>query len=357
MTCHLRNACGAVVLDLDGTLWRGEEPIEGAVDFWDQIISRGVPVVLLSNTGERCASDVAVKFCRVMRRRISNNQIWTALDNIDNFLQEEHSRGRISRVHVIAPARNIAWKSCRFAAWAVSFQASSVVNVQNDAIIFASDGPCDGDYHATLSAVATQVERGVRFYATSDDTTITLATEHGIRRLAGPGVFVGGVRAMLDQACHERIVSFGKGTSLGMPAKALELLRRQKFSGHPRQVRFVGDRLDADMRAAYQVGSIAVHVESGCHNVAQYTMFPADVPHVAASNVAELTGMLGLGNFASDVHNSLRDAMVTASRRLQSRCVSNMLRTTEYFDSIAIVPPRRIQSLPDMATLSAMTTS
>ena len=57
---------GAYVLDKDGTLLNQTRPIDGAADFLRHLLSRGIPHVILTNTGEKTGAQVAASIGQVL---------------------------------------------------------------------------------------------------------------------------------------------------------------------------------------------------------------------------------------------------------------------------------------------------
>lgn len=352
----IQNGVQAVVLDLDGTLWTGEDVIDGAVSFWDTIVSNSVKVVLLSNTGERTRKDVQCKFERVLMRHINESQIWTALENIASFLDDIVSRDEMDTIYVIAPQRNSAWRGFKFATRAVEYDPTlhGTLRGPRVCIAFLSDGKVDGDYQLLCAYVAASISCDVPLYITSDDDTITLSHSNNVMACPGPGMFVRNVSSLLRSVdrSHNLIRFFGKGSDPMMPIKAVQLLNAMGYEGPRELIHFIGDRLDADVRAAFQVGSTAVHVESGCHSPSLYGSFPNDVPHIVARDVRELVDMFDLVDDVSKIRNFIRDRMFSASHRIRRGDLGHFLRNT--IGHFVRMPPRRIQSSPDLALLGGL---
>lgn len=351
----------AVVLDLDGTLWTGDRVIEGAVAFWDRLVAKSVKVVLLSNTGERTRDDVRLKFERVLSRPIDATQVWTALENIAVFLDGLVRDDDTIVIHVIAPQRNTAWRKFFFSERAVEYDpfVHGVLSGERSCIAFLSDGKLDGDYQMTCGCVAASLARGARLFVTSDDDTITSLAPNrtgAVVKTPGPGVFARNVASLLkgetSTEARGRIRFFGKGTDPMMPLKALDILKEIGYDGPREMVHFVGDRLDADVRAAFQVGSTAVHVETGCHSPSRYRSFPDDVPHIAARNVKELVELFDIVSDVTTLRNHIRDRVFSATKSIRRGDMGHILRNT--VGPFVKMPPRRIQSSPELAAMDSV---
>lgn len=344
----------AAVLDLDGTLWHDNEPIPGASEFMQSLISQSVPFVLLSNTGERTCVDVVAKFARVLQLHIEPTHVHTALDNMSETIDHLWQTGDVNEITVIAPARNQAWKDLPMSKFATSFCAKRRLPPNPKRVIAVlSDGKFDEDYHTLLTSVCDEIHRGSRLFVTSDDDTL-IEWRHGVMsRKPGPGMFVRNLLTLIGPEMERQIKVFGKGKDSSMPKAALRKLKDQGFIGTHRSVYFIGDRLDADIRAAFQVGCIAVHVESGCHTSSAYDDFPEDVPHVAASSVFEVSQMFQALSFSNRLHDSVRDNIVTTTQLIRSGAYGNLAKlTVRQFDRVIRVPPRRIRSVPNLTELA-----
>ncbi len=98
-----------VVLDLDGTMWCGKSAIPGAAHFWDYLVEKSIPTVLLTNSGERRACDVQEKIQNIIDRKVCVQQIWTAMDHLASILMHQIETLRIEEVLVIANPENMRW--------------------------------------------------------------------------------------------------------------------------------------------------------------------------------------------------------------------------------------------------------
>lgn len=339
-----------VVMDLDGTLWHGNSAIEGAAEFWDYLTAHDVPSILLTNSGEKRPADVVKKFADVFGRSLSSGIVWSAMANLASFLHDEVKLGRLDEILVVSKAT--AWREYPFSSHARAFDpsASHDGSVRRCIALF-SDGSIDA-YADTVTAMAVLVrEDCIPLYASSDDDTVTRVARHRGVELAvmapGPGLILEAVRTLLPKDRHALIRSFGKGTDVAMAEKAILLLReRCGFTGKDSDVHFIGDRLNADIRAALQIGGVGVHVESGCHTERHYPRFPMDRPHVVASTLTDLGSLFDCSVYER-LRNTVHNSLCTVSHRIRRGDLGSTLRTTlHHIERVVMVPPRRAVSVP-----------
>ncbi len=78
---------------MDGVLYRGSNPIEGASDFINELQTRGIPFLLLTNNSQRTRRDVATKLQR-MGFNIRDEQVFTCAMATARFLARQKLEGR-----------------------------------------------------------------------------------------------------------------------------------------------------------------------------------------------------------------------------------------------------------------------
>jgi HAD superfamily hydrolase (TIGR01450 family) len=331
-----------IVLDLDGTLWKGERPINGAVAFWDYVRSKDIPTVLLTNSGERSAADVATKFHKVLNRTVDARIICTALDHLATVLHMKTHTG----FHVFVIASNNAWYKHEFAKNASLYSGEETCFPRLYCFALFSDGNI-ANYYALLVRISQRMTRdNVCLYATSADDTLMMVDDDGNDfRTPGPGLFLLCLSQLLSESARKLIVPLGKGCDKTLAEYAVSMLQDQGFDGPNSDVYFVGDRLNTDVRAALQIGCIAVHVQSGCHNVDHYPDFPFDSPHVIATDISDMSRLLAR-NGAGRFHDVVRDTIVTKCHQARRGDLGTTLASTMSAMNWRL-PPRRASSFPD----------
>ena len=315
----------AYVLDKDGTLVNLDRPIDGAADFLTQVDH----YVVLTNPGEKSASQVAEELTRVMGVRVPPERVLTARDHMATLLLRE---GRFRAVKTVG-VHHEAFAPLRW-------EDPVPEDCSGTCVALFSDGRID-DYAETIAATATHMRRGAVLYATSVDRSV--AQEDGSMRI-GPGVFVRSVLAFLGLPLGAVRV-FGKGgTDTSIGELAVATLRKQGFTGTSREVHSVGDRFDTDVRLGNSLRWNTCLVESGCHTEGDASLYPADLADSVACSLRDLAG----GEEAT-LKDTLRDFVRVLARTAGPAVLDALSKVERMLKERAtrLTPaPRRIRSLP-----------
>lgn len=267
---------GAYVFDKDGTLVNGAHPIPGAAAFVRELQRSGTPYLILSNTGEKDAQQVADSLGGALGVPLAARHVYTAREHMAAWLARQTSRSVLT---VGAPC----------APWA-SFEPAAAIprDCRGHVIALFSDGALL-DYLEHVTAMGEWVRRGAMLCASSmDDTLAVVHPGGGMVRRPGPGLLVSAVMALAGKPVSE-CRAFGKGCDASIGPVAMRRLRSLGYEGPAWRVRMVGDRLDTDVELASASGWSACLVESGCHTIDDHRTRHAAV-HTVAASVRELLG-------------------------------------------------------------------
>lgn len=227
----------ALLVDLDGTLIRGSEPIPGAADALDR---SGLPVVYVTNNASRAPEDTAAHL-RALGFRAEAGDVMTSAQAAVVMLAEQVDPG--ARVLVVGH------DSFRRLAEAAGFQVVLSADEHPDAVLQGLSRELTwGD----LAEGCLAIRRGVPWVASNVDAT--LPTERGL--LPGNGSLVAALRAATDR---EPVVA-------GKPAAGV--LRAAAATVGSRRPLVVGDRLDTDIEGAVSAGMPSLLVLTGVHGPA-----------------------------------------------------------------------------------------
>ena len=328
---------GAFVLDKDGTLVNAGREIEGAGEFISSLQDDGVPFVILSNTGEKTPKEVCEELKKILQIRLSEEYVHTAKKHMEDKLKFAESFER-----VVVVGQSTMWEQ-------MDLDERPPVDASKVCIAVFSDGTLD-QYCETVTAVARWIACGAHLWMTSIDES--LKTPEGDKR-PGPGVFLRAVEMTLGKSVHPRV--FGKaGTDESIGEVAMQSLRGQGFSGTNRQVTMVGDRLDTDVRAGGRHGWRTCLVESGCHTLADATLFPSDVADTVAGSVRDLLMHKNTMSAYDVVEDIVREAMRRGPRtRTFVDWVHHRVgMVAQRMDSaLFATEPRRIRSSSELSSL------
>ena len=226
-----------LLLDLDGTVFRGHEATPGAVETLAAVRSR---VLFVTNNASRGPAEVAQHLC-AMGFTAKPDDIVTSAQSAARLLQEQLEPGAavliVGTDSLAAEVRNVGLKPVRL--WS-----------DDPVAVVQGHSPQTG--WADLAEAALAIRGGALWVAANVDKT--LPSERGL--LPGNGAMVAALRAATDS---DPLVA-GKPE----PTLLTDALARGKF----RTPLVVGDRLDTDIAGANAAGLPSLHVLSGVSTAA-----------------------------------------------------------------------------------------
>jgi 4-nitrophenyl phosphatase len=244
------------ILDLDGTLFRGDEPLPGAVHAVSELRRRGAMIRLLTNNSSLTSAGYAAKLAR-MGFGAEPAEVWhSGLGAARVCTERGHRR-------VLAVGEPGLDESLSEAGLKV---LDPLAEEGADAVVA---GICRTFTYARLNAALQQLRRGARFIATNADRTYPV--ECG-REEPGAGAIVAAIAAA---ASVEPEV-------IGKPNPHLIEMILREAGVAPADALVVGDRPETDLEAGRRAGCPTWLVLTG---VAR-----APVPGQPGS--ADLTGLL-----------------------------------------------------------------
>jgi 4-nitrophenyl phosphatase len=224
------------VLDLDGTVYRGDVPIESAFEALHQIRASGIPTVFMTNNSTKSRADFAAKLTRMgfttEAEEIVNTSYATA-----RYLVEHYERGLTAYV-LGAPA---LCREIEEAGFVLSSHKPDIVVIGLDRELT----------YVKLRTAVRAILAGAHFIATNPDKLIPDGGELD----PGAGTLVAAVESATRNVTTPIVI--GKPES-HMPLIALELL-----GSRPERTVAVGDQIFTDVAAAQRAGMFGVLVETG----------------------------------------------------------------------------------------------
>lgn len=241
-----------LLLDLDGTVFRGHEPTEGAIDALDRAETRKL---FVTNNASRAADEVA-EHLRELGFTATAEDVVTSAQSAAGLLAQQLPAGaKVLVVGTDALAGEIT---------AVGLQP---VRLFDDDPVAVVQGHSTTTDWAILAEAGLAIRAGALWVAANVDRT--LPTERGL--LPGNGSMVAALRAATD----------AEPQVAGKPAPALmrDALARGTF--HTPLV--VGDRLDTDIEGANAAELPSLMVLTGVNNAADavHASTPQRPTHIA----------------------------------------------------------------------------
>ena len=349
---HRMSDC-AWCLDIDGTLIRFEEPIEGASAFLKFLILHQIPYVIVSNTGQKDATEISLSLKRLLDVDVPHSYIFTACDEMKMHIRKVY-KSYSGKILVHAPLGFTPT-----AIYVDLLEFNNVIPMVNSEGIYyqGDDISCiciffDGflqDFHQCITYVANSVSNGAVLFVTSKDSSLVKSRNESKWLQPGPGVFVSCIREMVPSA---KIESFGKERWALQMDSIMESLRKQHFEGTKERIIVVGDKYDTDMTLGLKQGTKTILVESGCDSEKNGHTLERKIDMVAGS-IKDIP--LELSYSMRDIHISKQVVKFLTTRMMFclntvsshiSSSTQNILGVIDMMNEKITSPPRRIKSLP-----------
>lgn len=267
---------GALIIDMDGVLWHGEQAVPGLKDFFHLLREKRLPFIVATNNASRTQDQYVAKLQRmgvtVARKEVFTSSMATAL-----YMAERYDPPT-TRVFVLGE------EGAREPLLEQGFTLTDIYELDDSHNGGSSKGAdivvCGKDETLTwdkLSTATLNLRAGAEFIATNADTT--LPTERGLTQ--GNGAIL----AALTAATGVTPTIIGKPEPV-MYQEALTIL-----STSAAETIAVGDRLDTDILGAVRTDMRSVLLLSGTDGIEDLTAIDYQ-PTWIMNDLAALTAAL-----------------------------------------------------------------
>jgi phosphoglycolate/pyridoxal phosphate phosphatase family enzyme len=233
----------AFIFDLDGVIWRGHTPIEGAVESVLALRVAGKRCFYATNNSRLTQPQFADRL-RTIGLELDDEEVMTSSAATAFYLQGEFPHGFtcyvIGEEGIQAALSNIGGRVLS------EEEAESTSSV--DCVVVGIDRFFT---YEKLRVAQQFILRGARFFATNSDWTFP--TEDGV--VPGAGSLVAAVQAASGQ----------QPLIIGKPQPTMLRLCVEKFGLDPQHTAMVGDRLDTDIACGHRAGLKSLMVCTGVH--------------------------------------------------------------------------------------------
>jgi len=237
-----------LIIDMDGVLYRGDQPMPRLCEFLDFLRQRPVPFILATNNSTRTPQEYADKLAG-MGVRVEPEEILVSGQATARYLAREYPRG--TRVHVFGmPALRQALTDEGFVL--ADDEVEMVVVSMDRAVTFEK-----------LKRATLLIRRGARFIATNLDPTNP--SEEGL--IPGTGAMIAALAA----------ASGVTPTAIGKPEPIMYQLAMEMMGACPETTAALGDRADTDILGGRRAGLFTICVLSGSSSRAEAEAFGADM--------------------------------------------------------------------------------
>lgn len=254
----------ALILDMDGVIWKSDAPIGDLPEIFARIRARELKFVFATNNGTR-TPDQYMERLASLGVQVEAWQIVTSALGVANMLAKTFPRG--SKIFVIGE------DGVRAALLAEQFELLSVEDApQAQAVVFGIDRSVS---FQKMAEAALLIRRGIPFYATNPDKTFP--TPRG--EIPGAGAWI----STLVTATDVEPIYAGK------PFPFMMELSLERLGTKKEDTLVVGDRLETDIAAGQAVGCPTALVLSGVSTRAQAEAWKPAMNFIA-ENLKALVG-------------------------------------------------------------------
>ncbi|MCX7823615.1 MAG: HAD-IIA family hydrolase [Syntrophobacterales bacterium] len=221
-------------LDLDGTVYLGEELLPGSREFIASLLKKGYRFYFISNNSSRSKNDYAKKLSRLLGLEISSDHIVLSTDGVVDFLRNR----KIRKVYLVGT------ESMRS-----ELEKAGILISEEDPQLVVVGYDTELTYDKIKKACIS-INKGIDYIATHPD--VVCPTEHGF--IPDAGAIVEMVKVTTGK---EPMKIFGK------PNKEIIKYIVESGKAEGKNMVFIGDRIYTDMVLARNVGGIFVLTLTG----------------------------------------------------------------------------------------------
>lgn len=224
------------LIDLDGTMFNGDEVIDGAIDFIDRLNESGVPYLFLTNNATRQPHEMLAKFDH-MGFKTKESRIYTSALAMKTYLEKNYNA---PSVYLIGTD---SFRETLTSGGRVTLSEADV-----DVVVMGLDTSVTYDKIITACRL---IQQGARFLSTNPDMKIK--SSYGFS--PGNGAFV-------------KLVSEVTGvepTIIGKPNRYILDGALARLNLKADEVAMIGDNYDTDILTGINGGTATIHVNTGVH--------------------------------------------------------------------------------------------
>ena len=247
-----------LILDMDGVLWRGDQPLLDMQFFFNQVQAAGLQVVLATNNATKSVSQYLEKL-QQYGVALSADQVVNSAMSAGYYLKKKHPQG--GNLYVVGEAGLASTLSD----WGFASADEDVV-----AVVAGLDRTLT---YPKLSRAVQLIRAGAEYVGTNPD--LTFPSPSGLT----PGA--GAVLAFIEAGSGIKPVITGK------PEPFMFNLALQRMHLSADQVLAVGDRLDTDILGGQRAGCRTAVVLTGVATLADIQDW-SPAPDLVLPNLADL---------------------------------------------------------------------
>ena len=228
----------AVILDMDGVLWRENTPLADLTAVFNQFSNKGIPVTLATNNGTN-TPDQYVNKLKKFGVQINPEQVVTSSMATAFLVKKEFPNG--------GPVYMMGSDALK-----TNLEEEGFYHSVSDPQAVVAGLKWDFDYQ-TIKETSLVIQRGIPFYYTNPDPTYP--SPEG--EVPGAGTLL----AALESA------SGIKAKIAGKPQPYLFEVSMERMGSLPEETAVIGDRISTDILGGYNAGCLTVFVLSGINSM------------------------------------------------------------------------------------------
>jgi 4-nitrophenyl phosphatase len=241
----------ALIVDMDGVLWRGEQPIGDLPGIFASIADKGLQITLATNNATRSTMQYLQKLIS-FGVQLRADQIVNSSQAVAHYLHRDHPQG--GKVYIVG--ENGLAETLREEGFTVVDASpedlQSVPSTDFIAVVAAMDRQVT---YAKLTAATLLIRSGVPFIGTNPD--LTFPTPQGL--VPGAGAILAAIEAATGV----------KPDIIGNPSPEMYRVALERMAVAPEQTLVVGDRLETDIAGGQKIGCRTALVLSGVSTLQQ----------------------------------------------------------------------------------------
>jgi NagD protein len=245
------------LIDMDGVIYRGAEPIEGAADFIQYLVEEKIPYLFLTNNSTYTPLDVVVHL-RKFNIHTTEEHVYTSALATAEFVHSQRPNGTafvIGEGGLLTALNDVNY--------AISRESPDYVIVGEGRVL----------NYELVERAHRLIAGGAHLISTNSDTACP--TDSGPR----PGC--GALVALLEAATGRKAYHVGKPNPFMMRAA------RKRIGLSTDEVIMIGDTMETDIRGAADLGFRSILVLTGSSTEESLREFPF-APTRVVSSIAEL---------------------------------------------------------------------
>ncbi len=266
MTHPILNDIQALIIDMDGVLWRGNTPLPGLQSFFAALHRRQMPFVLATNNARKTPPQYLRRLADFGVQTVNTENILTSALATAAYLKDVLPPGAL--LYAIGETGlHVALQEAGFVLAADDSQPVEAVVASLDTTVT----------YEKLKQATVLIRAGARFIGTNGDLTYPIE-----------GTFAPGAGALLKAI----EVSCGvEPTIVGKPERLMFDIAVQRLGGNRATIAMIGDRLETDVLGGQRAGLPTILVTTGVDDRDSVALKRIE-PTTILSGIAEIAALL-----------------------------------------------------------------